>query len=170
MNPTKTLLPLFFLFVSFDSIAQSQEKIYSVMMLNFAKGMQWPAASQAGSFIIGVLEYPPLASELGALSSNIKLGSRKIEIKEFDAPERVSGCHMLFIPAYKTKKLPDVAARLGTNATLIVTNKMDYAKKGAGINFVLVDGKTRFEINTKAIAKSGIKVSSGIKGLGILVE
>lgn len=166
----KTLLPLFILFFSYSSTAQSQEKIYSVMMLNFAKGMQWPAASQAGSFIIGVLEYPPLASELATLSSNFKLGSRKIEIREFNALEDVSGCHMLFIPAYKTKRLPEVAARLGNNATLIVTNKIDFARKGAGINFVLVDGKTRYEINTRAIERSGIKVSSGIKGLGILVE
>jgi hypothetical protein len=157
-------------FFSFTANGQSQEKIYSVMMMNFAKGMQWPANSSKGNFVIGVLEYPPLASELSTLTGNLKLGNRKIEIKEFDTPESISDCHILFVPAYKAKRLPDVLTKIGNFATLIVTNKMDYAKKGAGINFVLVDGKLKYEINSKAIEKRGVKVSSDLKGLGIAVE
>lgn len=149
---------------------QSQEKIYSVMMMNFAKGMQWPAAASKGNFIIGILEYPPLASELAGLTGNLKLGNRKVEIREFDAPENISHCHILFVPAYKARRFPDVLSRIGDYATLIVTNKMDYARKGAGINFVLVGGKLKYEINSKAIEKRGMKISSDLKGLGILVE
>lgn len=150
--------------------AQSQEKIYSVMMMNFAKGIHWPSTASKGNFVIGVLEYPPLASELSDLSGNLKIGNRKVEVREFGSPETIGECHIIFIPAYKAKRLPDVLARINNAATLIVTNKMDYAKKGAGINFTLVDGKLKFEINSKSIEQRGMKVSSDLKGLGILVE
>lgn len=138
--------------------------------MNFAKGIHWPSTASKGNFVIGVLEYPPLANELSDLSDNLKIGNRKIEIREFASPETIGECHVLFVPAYKAKRLPDVLSRIGNAATLIVTNKMDYAKKGAGINFTLVDGKLKFEINTRAIEQRSMKVSSDLKGMGILVE
>ena len=161
---------LFFSLRSTVTEAQSQEKVYSVMIMNFAKGMQWPAQNLKVNFVVGILEYPPLATELKSRAETFKLGNRKVEIKEFDAPEAVEGCHILFVPAYKAKRLPDVLARIGNSPTVVITNKMDYAKRGAGINFVLVDGKLKFEINSKTIEKLGIKISSDLKGMGILVE
>jgi hypothetical protein len=149
---------------------QSQEKIYSVMMMNFSKGIHWPAEAVNGNLIIGVLEYPPLAAELINISSNNRLAYRKVEVREYMRVEDIDKCHILFIPAYKAKKLPDVLAHISRYPTLIVTNKPDLARKGAGINFVLLNGKLKFEINSRAIEKRGMMISSDLKGLGILVE
>jgi hypothetical protein len=149
---------------------QSQEKIYSVMMMNFAKGIQWPSNVSKGSFVIGVLEYPPLAAELTNISSSNRLAFRKVEVKEFMRVEDIRDCHILFIPAYKGKKLAEALTQIGDHPTLIVTNKPESARKGAGINFVLVGGKLKFEINSGAIEKRGLKVSSDLKGLGLLVN
>jgi hypothetical protein len=149
---------------------QSQEKKYAVLMLNFAKGLQWPSSVSSGNFVIGIYEYPPLVAELNALVSSARVGTRSIEIKELGSPEEVRKCHMLFVPAYKTKRLPDILNIIGNKPVLILTNKIDYAKKGAGINFVLVDGKLKYEINSQSIEKRGLKISSNLKGMGISVE
>jgi hypothetical protein len=161
---------LFFSLAVVSTEAQSQEKVYSIMIMNFAKGMKWPSQSSKGNFVIGVLEYPPLVTELESRAQTFKIGNRKVEIREFDSPADVNGCHILFLPAYKAKRLPDVLVRIGNSPTVVVTNKMDYARKGAGINFVLVDGKLKFEINSKSIEKLGVKVSSDLKGMGIVVD
>lgn len=150
--------------------AQSQEKKYAVMMLNFAKGLQWPASTAAGNFVIGIYEYPPLAAELNALRASARVGTRNIEIRELGSPDEVQKCHMLFVPAYKTKRLPEILDTIGEKPVLILTNKSDFAKKGAGINFVLVDGKLRYELNSRSIEKRGMKISSNVKGMGIVVE
>lgn len=150
--------------------SQSQEKIYSALMLNFARGIQWPDAGASGKFVIGVFEYPPLAAELNAVTASAKIGNRKIEVKEFVRPDEISGCHILFIPAYKARTLPDVLDKVGARPTLIITNKMDYARKGSGVNFLLVDGKLRYEINCRSIESRGMKISANVKGMGIIVE
>jgi hypothetical protein len=150
--------------------AQSQEKIYSSLILNFARGIQWPSVSSSEKFTIGILEYPPLAAELNAMVSSAKIGGRKIDIKEFASAEDIENCNMVFIPAYKARQFPSVITQLGTDPTLIITNKMDYAKKGAGVNFVLVDGKLKYEINCRAIEKRGMKISANVKGMGIVVD
>jgi hypothetical protein len=168
--PTGAMLMVFLMLYPSYVRPQSQEKIYSALMLNFARGIQWPDARTSGSFVIGVLEYPPLAAELNATTASVKVGNRKIEVKEFARPEEVGECHMLFIPAYKARTLPDVLNKVGTQATLIITNKMDYAREGSGVNFLLVEGKLRYEINCRSIESRGMKISANVKGMGIIVE
>jgi hypothetical protein len=165
----KILLTVFFVGVFSQAGAQSQEKAYAVLMLNFIKGIQWPGNEGTDKFVLGVLEYPPLVAELNAAIKSGKTG-RRVEVIEFESAEDVGKCHMLFIPAYKAKQLAPLTAKLGTAPTLFVTNKMDLARKGSHINFVIVDGKLRYEINCKSIEKRGMKVATNIKGLGIIVE
>jgi hypothetical protein len=150
--------------------SQSQEKKYAIMMLNFAKGMQWPTAPLKGNFVVGVYEYPPLAAELNAYFNALKIGSQTIEVKEVGSPEEVNNCHMLFIPAYKTKRFQEILNNIGNRPVLIISNKADYAKKGAGINFILVNGILKYEINTKSVESRGLKISANVKRLGIPVE
>lgn len=140
------------------------------MMLNFARGIQWPQVKTSGNFIIGVLEYPPLAAELGAATASTKIGNQKIEVKEILRPEEVGGCHILFIPAYKARALTVVLDKIGVQPTLIITNKLDYARKGSGVNFLLVEGKLKYEINCGSIERRGMKISANVKRMGIIVE
>jgi hypothetical protein len=149
---------------------QSQEKVYSALMINFAKGIHWPDTPEQGDFVIGVLEYPPLAEELNSSAKTIKINSKKIQVREFAHAEEMKKCHIIFVPAYKTRQFPAVLDKLGTSPTLIITNKMDLAKKGSGVNFILVDGKLKYEINARSIEKRGMKISAGIKNMGIVVE
>lgn len=154
----------------YNAQAQSQEKVYSTLILSFLKGVQWPATASNENFIVGVLEYPPLAAELNTTSASTKIGSKTIKVKEFTNADEVGGCHILFIPAYKAKLLSTVLAKIGSGPTLIITNKIDMTKKGSNVNFVLVDGKLRYEMNTASIEKRGMKISANLKGMGILVQ
>jgi hypothetical protein len=149
---------------------QSQEKVYSALMINFAKSVQWPEDPKPGDFVIGVLEYPPLVVELNNSANAIKINSKKILVKEFQHADEITKCNILFVPAYKARQFPAVLDKLSTSPTLIITNKIDFARKGSGVNFVLVDGKLRYELNTRSIEKRGMKISASVKSLGIIVE
>lgn len=148
--------------------AQSQEKIYSVYMVNFVKGIQWPGTE--AKFVIGILAYPPLAAELNQALSTAKIKNHTIEIREYNSVEEIQRCQMIFIPSFKARSFDKLITKVGATPTLIVSNKMDMAKKGAGINFTLVNGKSTYEINCKTIEKRGMKISTTVKGMGIVVE
>ena len=156
--------------LSNTATAQSQEKVYSLLMLSFAKGIQWPDFPADQKFTIGVLEYPPLAAELASSVGSSRIGARAVEIKEYAHADEVSNCQILFIPAYKARQLTQIISKLGKSPMLIVTNKSDLIQKGSDINFILVDGKLRYEMNCKRIETRGMKISSNVKGRGILVE
>ncbi len=135
----------------------------------FYKGIQWPAKQGQEKFVLGVLGYSPLAAELNSALQTAKTGKR-VEVKEFESPEDVIQCDMLFVPAYKARQFATLAEKFQNTPTLFVTNKIDLAKKGSHINFITVDGKLRYEINCKSIEQRGLKIGSSIKGLGIIVE
>lgn len=164
-----TVLFITFLLQSNLTFAQSQEKAYAIFMLSFARGIQWPETA-SGNFTIGVLGYPPLVAELNQVFTSTKLGNRKIEIREYSSTEEIDKCQMLFVPAFKTRSFENILAKVGTQPTLIFTNKIDMARKGAGVNFVFAEGKLKYELNCKNIEKRGMKIPANIKGLGILVE
>jgi hypothetical protein len=158
------------LLVSIQVIAQSQEKIYSALILNFARGIQWPISKSTEDFVVGVLGYEPLADELLTQVDKLKVGNKKIVVREFVSPEEVKDCQILFIPAYKGRLLQPVLDKIGRQPVLLITNKTDSALKGSGVNLVLVDGKLRYEINCRSIEKRGMKISANVKGMGIIVD
>ena len=150
---------------STSSSAQSQEKVYALMMINFLKGIQWPQPSE--QFTIAVIEYPPLATELILATTNVKIGGKKVEVRAVNSVQDVDQYHIIFIPAYKSKLLESLVTKVGKTPQLIVTNKFDLLAKGSDINFILVDGKLRYELNTLNIEKRGMKISTSIKGMAI---
>ena len=139
------------------------------MILNFAKTIYWPLSPNENKFIIGVLEYPPLVTELRQSMTTLKINGRSLIIRELASPEEAMGCNIVFLPAYKGKLLSKLVVVLDKQPTLIVSNKPGIARNGGGINFVLINGKLNYEINCAAIEKRGMKVSTAIKSTGIIV-
>ena len=148
---------------------KSLEKVYASLILNFAKGIEWPKIT-SHEFVIGVYEYEPLLQELADMSKSFKVSSKKISVRAISTQDEAQSCHVIFIPAYKSRSMPGILASLKDLPTLIVTNKANMARNGSGVNFVLVNGKLQYEINCKSIESRGLKISAGIKGLGIVVD
>lgn len=150
------------------AVSDVSEKVLSVFLYNFAINGQWPDAG--AEFTIGVLDQPALASELEAVSAEKTVGTQKIKVMKFSNASKVQNCNILFIPASSSNSLNAISDKLSNSPTLIVTEKNGLAKSGSGINFVVVDGKLRFEVNTASIEKRGIKLTNKIKSLGIAVD
>lgn len=167
---TKIITLIAIALLSIESMAQSQEKIYSALILNFARGIQWPISKPTEDFVVGVLGYEPLAEELLGQVDKIKVGNKKIVVREFTSPDEVKDCQILFIPAYKGRLLQPILDKIGAQPILLITNKTDSALKGSGVNLVLVDGKLRYEINCRSIELRGMKISANVKGMGIVVQ
>jgi hypothetical protein len=169
-TPTKIITLIAIGLLSIESMAQSQEKIYSALILNFARGIQWPILRPTEDFVVGVLGYEPLAEELNTQVDKIKVGNKKIIVREYSTTDEVKECQILFIPAYKGRLLQPILEKIGGQPILVITNKTDSALKGSGINLVLVGGKLRYQINCRSIERRGMKISANVKGMGIVVE
>jgi hypothetical protein len=111
-----------------------------------------------------------LMPELDNLSKTKTIGSQKCVIKYFNQVKDIQKCHILFIPTDKSEDIGSILKKVKGMNTLLVTEKEGLARKGAGINFISVDNKQKFELNKANVDKYGLKVSSNLLSLGIVIE
>jgi hypothetical protein len=156
-------------FTATQGWSQSQEKMYSLMLLSFAKGIYWPESS-SGDFVIGVIEYPPLIPELEKTTAQSIIYGKKVKVVDISDVDAIAKCHIVFLPAYKSKMLPKVLDQVANTPVLIVTTKADLIRNGSCVDLVLREGKLTFDLNTTAIQRRGLKIGSYIKSAGNVVD
>jgi hypothetical protein len=116
-----------------------------------------------------VLGNSPILAELDKMAENKTVGNQKIVVKKFKNVSDISTCQMLFIPSADSRDFESALEKLKGKHTLILTEKNGLGQKGSGINFVLLDGKWRFELNENATQNAGLKVSKELSRLAIML-
>ena len=169
MNMRKVgLTILAVLMITWGSPAQMQN-YYPVFIYNFTRYIQWPASSQNGDFVIGVLGDCDIVPKLQKMTTTKKVGSQSIKLKVFNSVNEIGDCHMIFIPEKKSDKLGSVNSKIKGSATLVVTEKEGLAKAGSAINFIVQDGKLKFELNKGVAESANLKVSGDLSKLAIII-
>jgi hypothetical protein len=159
--------------LSASSAASGQERplheVYSMMLFNFTKYVQWPDHDAAGEFVIGVIGNNEVYSTLSEWYGGKARGTKKYVIRKFNSAAEVTECHVLFIDKAKSTEFDAVNDKVKGKGTLLITDKNGLGEKGSGINFKKVDNKLKFELNQKAIEMANLKVSGALSSMAILI-
>jgi hypothetical protein len=169
----KNLLAILtFLFVSNLVHAQVTgiEKAEAMFIYNFSRLIEWPAEYRTGPFIIGILGTSEVFNELTSYTTGKKVGFQDIEVKRFRTPEEIIKCHVLFVSFNRSNNIGDVASKLTSYSTLIISEKDGALNFGSAINFVVVDNKLQFELKPDNALRYNLKVSQRLKEMAIAVK
>ncbi len=139
-------------------------------MYNFSRYIEWPSSYKKGEFVIGVVGESPLYKELVNMARTKKTGNQSFSIKKYASVEQIGKCHIVFVPYKKSSLVSSVAKKVKGSSALVIAEKAGLSAKGAGINFVVKDNRTKFEMNKKALEKRGLKISYKLETLAILVN
>jgi hypothetical protein len=158
-------------FISGTAFAQERpiHEVYSMMVFNFTKYVQWPDHAGSGEFIIGVIGNNDVYTTLNGWYGGKPRGSKTYVIKKFNSAAEVTDCHVIFIDKGKSGEFDAVNNKVKGKGTLVITDKNGLGEKGSGINFKTVDNKLKFELNQKAIEASNLKVSGALSSMAILI-
>ncbi len=149
--------------------AQS-EKLHTVFIYNFIKHIEWPETYRQGDFKIGVVGNSPIIGELEKLASTRKVGNQEISVVKFNNTADITNCHVIYLPNSESDEIGAVLEKVKNQSTLIVTDKKGLARAGAAINFMVEGSKQKFELNRSNATKYGLKVSSDLERLAIMVD
>jgi len=147
-------------------------QIKAAFLFNFAQFVEWPPASFADAnapICIGVLGDDPFGPVLEQTVQGETINHRKLIIQRSQRVEDLKGCHLVFISKSEKSRLTDIFDGLGSASILTVSETENFARRGGIINFYLEGNKVRFEINSDAAQRKGIKISSQLLKLGKLV-
>ena len=152
-----------------QSMEERMMRFKAAFIYHFLDYVYWPEERQVGPFRIGILGKSPLEERLRGIAQEREVGGRKLEVRTYDNAETIRDCHLLFIPEERSKDLQSILALLPP-AVLTVADTPGLARKGVGINFVVVQGKLRFEVNRQSLQTAGLQAGSQLLRLAILVD
>lgn len=170
MKKLQTLIAVA-LFVSGSAFAQERpiHEVYSMMVFNFTRYVQWPDQASSGEFVIGVIGNSDVYNTLNGWYGGKPRGSKTYVIKKFNNASEVTDCHVLYIDKSKSFEFDAANNKVKGKGTLVITDKNGLGEKGSAINFKTVDNKLKFELNQKAVDASNLKVSGSLSAMAILI-
>ncbi|MDV3308185.1 MAG: YfiR family protein [Cyclobacteriaceae bacterium] len=144
-------------------------EIHAAMLYNFIKYVQWPDEGSAGDFVVGVIGEDDVYNTLKQWYDGKPKGSKKYVIKKLSSGSEAATCHVVYIGKSKSRELENVVASTAGKSVLTITDGNGLAQKGSCINFKVVDGRLKFELNQESVATSNLKVSGQLSSMAILI-
>ena len=171
MKKFKSLLVAAAVVLSGSAVAQERpiHEVYSMMVFNFTKYVQWPDYTASGEFIIGVVGNADVYNTLNTWYGGKPRGAKTYVIKKFSSAAEVTDCHVVFIDKSKSSEFDTINTKMKGKGTLVITDKNGLGEKGSGINFKTIDNKLKFELNQKTLEASNLKVSGALSAMAILI-
>jgi len=169
MKKTTSLIFAVLLSGSLEAQERPNHEIHAAMVYNFIKYVQWPDESQAGEFVVGVIGDDNVFNTLKQWYDGKPKGSKKYVIKKLASSGESSNCHVVYVGKSKNREFENIKTNTTGKSILTVTDGSGLGQKGSCINFKVVDGKLKFELNQGVVTDSNLKISSQLSSMAILI-
>jgi hypothetical protein len=144
-------------------------EIHAAMLFNFIKYIQWPNEGETGEFVVGVIGDDNVFNTLNQWYNGKQKGSKKYVIKKLTSADESSTCQVVYVGKSKNKDFENIKNSIGGKSILTITDGNGLGQKGSCINFKVIDGKLKFELNQATVSSSNLKVSSQLSSMAILL-
>ena len=134
-------------------------KFHTVFIYNFTKYIKWPDDAPAGNFVIGVLGKSGVVDPLKEMAATKTVNGKPIEVKVFNSIEEIKDCHIVFLPSDRSKDISSIRSKLADKPVLVISEKAGLAEQGSDINFIMSDGRWKFEVNQATTEMHRLKIS-----------
>lgn len=167
----KLLLSIIFLTTAGMAVAQEKpiHEIHSAMLYNFIKYVQWPNEAEAGEFVVGVMGEDDVYNTLKQWYDGKPKGAKKYVIKKLTSAADASTCSVVYLGKGKSNQFDEIKGSISGKPVLTITNGNGLGQKGSCINFKVIDGKLKFEMNQGTFTTANLKVSSQLTSMAILI-
>lgn len=143
-------------------------KVQAGFIYNFTNYLDWQQDDLGEIFLIGVFGNTNTTDALHLLEGKRTIKNRPVAIKTYSSVGEIGKCNVLYLPKDRAGQLDLVIAKIGSNSTIIISEKEGLAALGAGISFKMVDGKIAFDINQEAIKQQRITVNAKLVALATI--
>jgi hypothetical protein len=155
--------------------ANGESLEYSIklaFLYNFTKFVEWPpdayrsASAPMAICIVGRDPFnPAVESELGTRT----VGRHPINVLTLKTSDRLTICHMVFIPVTEKAQADKIVRSLNGSRTLTIGEIEGFTVLGGIINLTVDGNRVHFEVNRLAAERAGLKISSKLLSLAKIV-
>jgi len=142
-------------------------------LFNFIQFIQWPSndlSAVNAPVVIALLGEDPFGGALDQAVKDKTVHGRRFEIRRVKNPGELRDCHVLFVCGSESRRIPEILAAVRKKGILTVSDIEWFAEQGGMINFFTENNRVRFKINPDAAEGAGIRISSQLLKLGMIVS
>lgn len=154
---------------TFKVIGQDIHQFHAIFIYSFARYIEWPEMKESDEFVIAVLGDSPIIKHLDHMAKTKKNGNQPFKVIQVAEPDEIEYCHILFIPRNSSQLFETSNETFADKSVLIITDTPGLGELGAGINFVLVNGRPRFELNEQVALDKNLKIAAELLKLAIRI-
>jgi len=153
------------------AIAQERptHEIHAAMLYNFIKYVQWPNEGEPGDFVVGVIGDENVFTTLKTWYDGKPKGSKKYVIRKLSNAAEAESCQVVYVGRSKNRDFDIIKSSVTGKSVLTITDGNGMGQKGSCINFKVIDGKLKFELNQATVTGSNLKVSTQLSSMAILI-
>lgn len=159
-------LILFYIFIHLapQTIYGQDEEIVmkAAFIERFTRFIEWPDNSfdDTATFKILILNDQSFAKNMEILYATTKIKGKKVVVHNSDDYYTINNCQMVFLSSSCRKKLEEILEYSKKYNVLTIADTDGFCEKGVMINFFIEEDILRFEINTKEVKESNLKISN----------
>lgn len=150
-----------------------ERRVKAAFVYRMLEYVEWPAAALGESgtpLVIGVAGADEMAAELEQVTAGRGVRGHPIAIRRLGAGDLPAGLHVVFVGRALRERLPEIARAAAPRAALVVSDAPGALAQGSVVNFVIVDGRVRFEVALDAAERSGLRLSARLLSVALQVQ
>jgi hypothetical protein len=148
-------------------------QVEAAYLFNFGRFVDWPPTSRGqtgASLVICVLGDDPFGSSLDSVLQRGTVKGKALTAKRIGRIEDAATCQVLYISASEAARVDRILSTVGNVSVLTVSDMPQFMDHGGMIQFMLEDGKVRFQINLGAAENAGLALSSELLKVAVNVK
>jgi hypothetical protein len=150
--------------------APTDSEVKAAFLCGFAEFVEWPTVGKDDPVTIGILGQDPFGPLLEATVKNRALQNRALVVRRISTVEDALRCQIVYVSASEKHKLDETLRALGKSSVLTVSDIDSFAERGGMIGFAIEQNRVRFHINTDAVERANLQISSRLLKLARLVS
>ena len=146
-----------------DNEVSLEHRVKAAFLYKIAGYVEWPEKvfpAKDTPLAIGVAGAEPLAEELARIAKDRRANDRAIRVKRVKFQEALDGLHVIFVGREHRNRVKELVPGALQRSGLVVTEWESALTQGSMVNFIIVDGRVRFEVALETAHKAGLKLSS----------
>lgn len=147
----------------------NEYSIKAMFIYNFTKYIDWSQSNNTKTFRIGVVGKSELFDALVLIASQKKIDNKPVEVNKITDQDNTV-YEVIFVAKSASQKVDELSKKYLSKGVLIVSEECKHSEHCATINLITTDNKVRFEINQASARSAGLKISTVLTNLAVVVN
>lgn len=150
--------------------APSESDVKAALIYKFLPLVEWPGLAPTAPLVMCVASDSGVAASLADIVKGKMVDAHTIEVRQVRGPEASNGCHTLFVAGAEIRRFTSGLTAIRKSPILTVSDGGSFVTSGGIIEFGIENGRMKFSINTDAMSRSGLRISSQLLRLARIVR